>query len=719
VALTHRKLQIWLCCIAAVNGAVFSLFGIVQQLTYNEKIYWSVPLRFGGSPFAAFVNRNHGGGYLNHCVAASLAVLIWSMTRLHGDGNDQEDLGGAYEWETPVQRWGYGFIANLDAFSLICVTMAVSIAAGVVCSLSRGAILALICATFVTAFFVVRIRGASSVAAVATVVLCIGIGMAVWLGRGELLKGRLTETVVETGGNSRIDHWQDVLSACGDYWLTGSGLGTYRYAYRPYETQPYSGWFFHAENQYLEALVEAGVVGLVLMLFTIIAVFVGTIRLLKQKNDSFAFAIGIAGLFALASQVVHSFFDFGLYMPSNAILFAAIMGMACSTVPANDTADNKWVRQYGVPVRVGYAIVLLTATLWLVFVGLEILQTAQVEKAVEESRKLDSSAVRQLDRVQSCIDRLEGTLRRQPFGNAEARFRLAELHVLAYRIRVVEQMATRNGLDREQLWAVTTPLALHQRAFEVARMDPKLADRLRNQSYVRENLGAAVGCLEQALQGCPIINKVPLALAELFVASLEGNSDEPYIQHAIRLAPYDPDVLFRCGLLDLQAGRVSQGQSKWKKCLALSSDYVEDILRLAPQFFDEAAVVQQLVPDAPDRMVEIARLLSSREQQRGLAKRAREVLEVSSQKKAEEWYLVGSIGKLLNDLPAAIDGFTKAVEEEPTNNVWRFELATLLEACGQTTEARQHARVLLRNAPRMVKYRELMKRLNRSSATDG
>ncbi len=720
LALTDRKLQVWLCCIAAANGALFAMFGIVQQLTANGKIYWFVPLRFGGSPFAAFVNRNHGGGYLNLCVASALAVLVWSMTRFHGDRNDQEDFGEAYEWQTPMQRWGYGFIANLDARSLISVTIAVCVAAGVVCSLSRGAILALICATFLTAFSVVRIRGASSVAAVATVVLFVGIGMAVWLGRGELLKGRLTETVAEAeaSGNSRIDHWQDVLSACGDYWLTGSGLGTYRYAYRPYETQPYSGWFYHAENQYLEAFVEGGVLGVLLLIFAIGAVFIATMRLLTDRNDPYAFAIGLAGLFALTSQVVHSFFDFGLYMPSNAVLFAITMGMACSTVPANDTADDKWVNGYGLMTRCIHAAVLIVCCGWLLWGGAEIIHTASVERAVETSRRLDSAAARDLRRVRECIVELEGTLSHLSSGDSEARFRLAELYVLAYRIQATDQISERNGPSRDQLWGLTAPLALHGRTYEMEKKSPELVEQLRGQEIVRNELGTAVNYLESALRGCPIINKVPLALAELFVAGPKGRSDEPYIQHAIRLAPYDPDVLFRCGLLDLQAGRLPAGQSKWRKCLALSSDYIPEIIRLAPQFFDESAIVQELVPDSPDRMVEIAMLLRSREQQRELANRAGAVLKQSPQKQAEEWFLMGAIGELMNDLPAAIEAYGKAVDERPANNAWRFKLALLLESCGQTEPAREHARILLRNAPRMVKYRELVKRLNRRPLTD-
>ncbi|MBX3438963.1 MAG: hypothetical protein KF861_15840, partial [Planctomycetaceae bacterium] len=68
--------QIWLWRALAINGAALAFFGIVQKLTWNGLLFWSVPLRQGGTPFASFVNRNNAAGYLNLCLAAALGVVI-------------------------------------------------------------------------------------------------------------------------------------------------------------------------------------------------------------------------------------------------------------------------------------------------------------------------------------------------------------------------------------------------------------------------------------------------------------------------------------------------------------------------------------------------------------------------------------------------------------------------------------------------------------------
>ncbi len=95
----------------AVNGAAFSIFGVVQALTFNNKLYWTMPLEDGGLPFAGFVNRNHAGAYLNLCVAASLALLFWAWQRhqrISTSSDPYDQALAKYEWA------GYGVLGNTN-----------------------------------------------------------------------------------------------------------------------------------------------------------------------------------------------------------------------------------------------------------------------------------------------------------------------------------------------------------------------------------------------------------------------------------------------------------------------------------------------------------------------------------------------------------------------------------------------------------------------------
>ena len=106
----------------------------------------------------------------------------------------------------------------------------------------------------------------------------------------------------------------------------GSGLGTYRYVYYQYQRQPCGSWDYHAENQYLETLIECGLPGIALMLTMIVVVAIAGWRLLRARVGRRTGAFAIAGIFALCGQAIANFFDPGLYAPANMVGLALWCG---------------------------------------------------------------------------------------------------------------------------------------------------------------------------------------------------------------------------------------------------------------------------------------------------------------------------------------------------------------------------------------------------------
>ena len=93
------------------------------------------------------------------------------------------------------------------------------------------------------------------------------IGVALFLTLQFSLLGavpRLINTGLEDG---RWTYARTTVQAIGDYLPLGSGLGTFRNAYQPYEAQgePTRYIINHAHNDYLELLLEGGVFALVLL----------------------------------------------------------------------------------------------------------------------------------------------------------------------------------------------------------------------------------------------------------------------------------------------------------------------------------------------------------------------------------------------------------------------------------------------------------------------
>ena len=62
-------------------GFFVSVFGILQYLTFNGKLYWFREMRFGGAPFGPYVNRNHFAGFAEMVIPVALVPLILGKVR--------------------------------------------------------------------------------------------------------------------------------------------------------------------------------------------------------------------------------------------------------------------------------------------------------------------------------------------------------------------------------------------------------------------------------------------------------------------------------------------------------------------------------------------------------------------------------------------------------------------------------------------------------------
>lgn len=318
------------CGAIALNGASLAFFGLAQQLSWNGKLYWRVPFE-AGTPFASFVNRNNAAGFLNLCLAGAIGLCVWAVSR-----TAVSNRGDNYP-SKPEDRWRLAgnqlvrFVASLDAITLTAFTSSIVIMAGILCSLSRGGWISLTVGAMVTLMAaLVSQRGGRPRLSWLAVAALAGLLLVGWLGKSEVVQQRLSTLLDyrQTLTDRRLPHWQDGFHAARDFWRAGSGLGTYRYVYSLYQERSDDAWYYHAENQYLESLVDAGVPGLLLLLTAIGLMGLVCWRLLREPPHRTSYALGIAATFALASQSVHAVFDFGLYIPANMVLFGLLCGAA-------------------------------------------------------------------------------------------------------------------------------------------------------------------------------------------------------------------------------------------------------------------------------------------------------------------------------------------------------------------------------------------------------
>jgi O-antigen ligase len=152
--------------------------------------------------------------------------------------------------------------------------------------------------------------------------------MAIWIGIDPVVSRfeLVPEEWEAEQGRSQV--WMDSLEAAGDYWLTGSGLSSFRYVYPGYRSFGGRVFYSWAHNDYLQALIELGVPGFLLILWIMAGVWNGARHVRHRLSGNLPLLHLHAGYCAAAVAVaLHSFTDFGLHLAANGALLAVIVGV--------------------------------------------------------------------------------------------------------------------------------------------------------------------------------------------------------------------------------------------------------------------------------------------------------------------------------------------------------------------------------------------------------
>ena len=301
-AQAFRTLQDWrgFVWFGMVFGFLVSIFGILQHLTFNGKLYWFREMHYGGIPFGPYVNRNHFAGFVELILPLALVPLVLGRVRR--------------------ERWPVvGLFAVVPIGALFL-------------SVSRGGIVSFGVELVVLALVMIQRRTMGKQLFAGATVLLLALLMVSWLGVGQLLQRfssfQSLEATVGKRASMRRDTWQIFLH----HPLTGTGLGTLQIVYPPYESL-YDGKIVnHTHNDYLEALAETGLLGGLCCAWFLGVLFSESLKRLRQLNNSFTGALQLSGLVACTGFLVHSLVDFNLHIPANALLFLLMAHLATSEV---------------------------------------------------------------------------------------------------------------------------------------------------------------------------------------------------------------------------------------------------------------------------------------------------------------------------------------------------------------------------------------------------
>lgn len=292
-------------------GFFVSVFGILQHLTFNGKLYWFRTMRYGGYPFGPYVNRNHFAGFAEIVIPIALVPLVLGKVR-------RERL----------------FLVGLFALAPIVALFLSASRAGIICFVVEMVVLFAL-------LFVRRIRSKYMLAG--GVLVLVAILAVSWIGVQEVLQRFADYKALDVSVGKRATMRHDTWHIFLDHPVLGTGLGTLEMVFPPYETGYDAKIVNHAHNDYLEAMAETGVPGALCCLWFLAALLIESVRGLKELGSSFGAVLNLSGLVGCCGILVHSLVDFNLHIPANALLFFAVAHLATCRVQNSAPGSPEYV----------------------------------------------------------------------------------------------------------------------------------------------------------------------------------------------------------------------------------------------------------------------------------------------------------------------------------------------------------------------------------------
>ena len=327
---SRRRLEIFVWVVLA--GAVFqSLYGLEEYFGGTHRIFGWKNVYYADSTFGTFVNRNHFAGFLEMALPLGIGYLLAKA--------DFFSIGRRTGFKERLLWFGQERLQK----TVIHAVAPIILGLGLFFSRSRGGLFNFFLATFFMIFALTLggkkgsgqgadrggraagdARAARSRIIVRTVLLLI-VGAALLIGINPILERFSADQVRNEGRPILYKYTLDLIS---HYPSFGTGPGTYVYAYPRFEKIQTPGLTDHAHNDYLELLAEMGVIGGGGLIIAAFGAFVSLFIRWTKRKDPFVKGISLGILAGILAILVHSFGDFNLRIPANAVYFASFFAVA-------------------------------------------------------------------------------------------------------------------------------------------------------------------------------------------------------------------------------------------------------------------------------------------------------------------------------------------------------------------------------------------------------
>lgn len=323
-------------------GSLVAVYGIVARTAFGPLLYGYIAVPTV-SPLGPFVNKNHFAGYVEMpaLLALGLGRGLWRQAA--------SAPSAAAPSASPAALVAFG----ASAIMVIAVLL----------SMSRGGALGIVSGIAVLA--VVDFMTARHRDALGKVLVPAGLGLLLAV-LVAVMPGEVHERLLGIGRSNddstlyRKAIWKDALRAWAASPLFGQGMGAFADVIPRFKTSAGLFRVEHPENEPIEIAVEGGLIALVAAATAVIVAFARSVRAIRGHRDRVLRGVVTGALAGVVALTVHGLVDFNLRIPSNALMFMALMVMAVEPLGTFAWAGRR--RWWAIAVLAAIAVTYARAT---------------------------------------------------------------------------------------------------------------------------------------------------------------------------------------------------------------------------------------------------------------------------------------------------------------------------------------------------------------------
>jgi O-antigen ligase len=282
-----------------VYGAGTAMLAVLQSLSSNGKLYWVRTPRFGGWIYGPYVNHNHYAGLMEMLTPIP---LVFAFSR----------------YASGKKKWAAAAAAAFMGASIFL-------------SGSRGGMAAFAIQIALFFVFLFRERTQNRIALLLGAFLLIALASVAWIG-GSDVSSRISTLAdyehPDLNADIRLKIDRDGMRMISARPLLGWGLGTFADVYPQFRSFYTNSLVNEAHNDYLQTLIETGVLGFGIGVWLMVTAVRGALRKIKNWASNVNGILALAALLGISGILVHSLVDFNLEVPANALLFFLLCTLA-------------------------------------------------------------------------------------------------------------------------------------------------------------------------------------------------------------------------------------------------------------------------------------------------------------------------------------------------------------------------------------------------------